>query len=85
MKKKYKYAIIGAIAGVPLSYFFQPSLLRKLIGFFDYLNNFADIDKVYRAFGTNTIRNNIILSVIVLAAIGFAIGYFKDKAAESNN
>jgi len=85
MKKKYKYAIFGAILGVPLSYFFQPSGLRRFVGFFDYINNIADINRVYRAFGADSFSNNIILSVIIFAAIGFGIGYFKDKAAESKD
>ncbi|MEM6686616.1 MAG: hypothetical protein AAF617_12615 [Bacteroidota bacterium] len=85
MKKKYKYAIFGAILGVPLSYFFQPKLVRQFLGFFDYINNFGDLDRISRSFGSNTIRNNIILSVLVFAAIGFALGYFKDKSAKSND
>jgi hypothetical protein len=72
--KKVTFAIIGAILGLPLSYYFQPELVRVKIGgignYFKYFNYILK-DSDY--------LGNVILSVLIFAIIGGLIGYFIDK------
>ena len=75
MNKKVKYAIIGAIAGLPLSYYFQPEILRQKISLLDYITNLG------KMFEADYLLKNIFMSVVVFAAIGYAIGYFSEKNA----
>jgi predicted RNA-binding Zn-ribbon protein involved in translation (DUF1610 family) len=67
-------AIIGAILGIPLSYYFQSSMVQnKVGGIVGYFKHFGDIVK------DGNLLGNVILSVIVFAIIGGLIGYFIDK------
>ena len=77
MKKKVLLASIGAILGIPLSYYFQPALVRaKTGGIGGYLQNFGDI------ISEGNLVVNVILSVIIFALVGGIIGYFIDKIEE---
>jgi hypothetical protein len=72
--KKVTFAIIGAILGLPISYYFQPELVRtKVGGIGGYFNHFGDILK------NSDYLGNVILSVLIFAIIGGLIGYFIDK------
>jgi hypothetical protein len=77
--KKVTFAIIGAILGLPLSYYFQPELVRVKIGgignYFKYFNYILK-DSDY--------LGNVILSVLIFAIIGGLIGYFIDKSKVQN-
>ena len=71
--KKVLFAIIGAILGIPLSYYFQPEAVRAKVGFSGYLEHFNEIlDK-------GELLGNVIFAVLIFAALGFVIGYFMDK------
>ncbi|MCA0447298.1 MAG: hypothetical protein LCH54_13825 [Bacteroidetes bacterium] len=72
--KKVIFAVIGAILGIPLSYFFQSEMVRtKVGGIFGYLQHFGDI------VNESSLLGNVILSVVIFAIIGGIIGYFLDK------
>lgn len=74
MKKRDLFAIIGAILGVPLSYYFQPEMVRmKVGGMGGYLKHFGEIVNEGELLG------NVLISVVVFALIGGVIGYFVDK------
>ena len=76
--KKVSFAVIGAILGFPLSYYFQPEIVRmKVGGVSGYLQHFGEI------MDDGDLTGNVIISVIIFAAIGGVIGYFVDKNAET--
>ena len=73
--KKIIFTIIGAVLGVPLSYFVQHPLVQMgSIG--DYLTGldfiFQDVELIIR----------LVLAVVVCAFIGFLIGLFLDRTAK---
>lgn len=69
-------SIIGAIIGLPLSYYFQPDMIRaKIGGISGYFKHFNQILEAEDLIG------NVIISMVVFALIGGIIGYFMDKNA----
>lgn len=73
--KKVIFAIIGAIFGLPLSYYFQPEMVRQKMSLLDY------ITKINEVFDQKDLVGNVVFGVIVFAVLGFTIGYFVDKNA----
>lgn len=74
--KKVIFGIIGAILGLPLSYYFQPDIVQaKVGGIAGYIKNFGKILE------TKDLISNVIMGVVVFAIIGIIIGYFMDKNA----
>ena len=72
--KKIIGAIIGAILGLPLSFYFQTEMIqRKAGGIGGYINKFGDV------INSKELFSNVIVSVIVFTIIGFFLGYFMDK------
>ncbi|MDO9614487.1 MAG: hypothetical protein Q7J86_08175, partial [Bacteroidota bacterium] len=69
--------ILGAIVGLPLSYYFHPQAIRFAMSIIDYVKNF---DEVYKS--VENFIGNVILSVVVFAVLGGIIGYFMDKNAK---
>ena len=81
--KKILFAIIGAILGIPLSYFFQHDIIKG-VGIGNYLENFDKVlDQGLSAASTfsniQDPRATAILSVVILTIVGGVIGYFFDK------
>lgn len=75
MKKKGFFAIIGAILGIPLSYYFQSAMVQaKVGGVGGYMTNLGEIANDPNLLG------NIILSVVIFTIVGGIIGYFLDKS-----
>lgn len=75
MNKKALLSIIGAVLGIPLSYYFQSEMVKaKMGGIGGYLEHFDQIAKNSEYFG------NVVISVIVFAIVGLAIGYFIDES-----
>lgn len=73
------FAIIGAILGIPLSYYFQSQIVQsKVGGIGGYLNQFGEIVK------DGNLLANVILSVVIFALVGGVIGYFIDQNANKN-
>jgi len=71
---KTTFTIIGAIAGLPLSYFFQPEMVKaKVGGLAGYIKHFGDILDEPDLYG------NVVAGVVVFALVGLLIGYFIDK------
>lgn len=80
MNKKVLFAIIGAILGIPLSYYFQSEMVRaKVGGIGNYLQNFGDI------VSNGNLLGNVILSVVIFAIVGGVVGYFIDKIETQKN
>jgi len=76
--KKVIFTIIGAILGLPLSYYFQPDMVQAKIGGINgYIQHFDEI------LDAKDLIGNVVMGVIVFAIIGFIIGYFMDKNANS--
>jgi len=72
--KKIIFAIVGALLGIPLSYYFQSDMVQaKVGGIAGYLENFDEI------VSSSDLVGNVILSVVIFALVGAAIGYFMDK------
>ena len=71
---KATFAIYGAILGIPLSYYFQPEVVKnKVGGIGGYLQNFGEI------VNNSNLLGNIIVSVVVFAIVGGVIGYFVNE------
>jgi len=79
--KKVTFAFLGGILGIPLSYYFQPDMVRaKVGGMGGYLENFGDI------VDNSDLLGNVFLSVVIFALVGLAIGYLIDtNEAKSTN
>lgn len=74
MNKKVLLPIVGAFFGIPLSYLFQSEIVKSKIGGFDgYIKHFDSVLK------EESLRGNVILSIVIFAFIGGVIGYFLDK------
>ena len=74
MNKKVLFAIIGAILGIPLSYYFQSQMVKsKMGGIVGYLKHFDEITN------NSNLLGNIVLSVVIFAIVGAVIGYFIDE------
>lgn len=72
--KKIVFAIIGAILGLPLSYYFQSDMLKMMVGGISgYIENFGDV------LDESELISNVIISIVVFAVIGFFIGNYLDK------
>ncbi|MEO0899617.1 MAG: hypothetical protein AAFY71_24620 [Bacteroidota bacterium] len=79
MSKKVIFGIIGAVLGVPLSYYFQPEMVKaKTGGIGGYLQQ---IDKVAE---NSELLTNVIISVVIFTLVGVLVGYFIDKNAEKD-
>ncbi len=77
--KKVTFAIIGAILGLPLSYYFQSNMVQsKVGGIGGYLENFGDV------VSNSDLLGNVVLSVVVFALVGGVIGYFVDENESKN-
>lgn len=67
------YPIIGAVLGIPLSYYFQPSIVQNLLGISQYMGR---LDKIFKEV---EFAVNIMNSILLFALIGCLIGYIVDK------
>lgn len=76
---KIKFAVGGAIAGVPLSFYFQSEMVKsKVGGIGGYLKHFDEI------INDSNLLSNVILSVVIFAIVGGIIGYFIDQSEAKN-
>jgi phosphate/sulfate permease len=73
MKKAAIFAIIGAILGMPLSYYFQNELIRSKVSIGGYIAHFSDVME------ETELLTNVVLSVVIFAIVGGVIGYFIDR------
>lgn len=74
MNKKVLFAIIGAVLGIPLSYYFQSELVKtKMGGVGGYLRHFDEITH------NSNLLGNVFLSMVIFAIAGGVIGYFLDQ------
>jgi phosphotransferase system glucose/maltose/N-acetylglucosamine-specific IIC component len=74
MNKKVLFAIIGAILGIPLSYYFQSEMVQsKMGGIGGYIQHFDQIAN------NSNLLGNVVLSVVIFAVVGVVIGYFIDE------
>lgn len=72
--RKIIFAILGAILGVPISFYFQPEMVQIKVGggVGGYIEHFDDIIKDSNLLGT------VILCMVILAIVGALIGYLID-------
>lgn len=81
------FALVGALIGVPLSYYFQSEIVKNYGGLYgstgmlSYLKNFTSIVEEYNQYIGDpwSIVFNVLISMLVFTLIGGAIGYFLDK------
>ena len=82
--KMVTFGLFGALMGIPLSYYFQSNIIKSYggnSGVFGYLRNFTQTVERYDKFVGNAgdIIFNVILSVVIFAIVGGAIGYYISK------
>lgn len=89
--KALVFGFLGAVSGIPLSYYFQPAAIRnhpflEAGSVVSYLRNFTKAVEQYDRFGGNgpDIIYNVLLSMVVFTAIGAAAGYFMDRREAGN-
>jgi hypothetical protein len=67
-------AIVGALMGIPLSYYFQSEMVRaKVGGVGGYMENFGDI------LSEGDLAINVFFGVVVFGIIGAILGYIIDS------
>jgi len=71
------FLILGAIIGLPLSYFLQSKMIQMYTrGFSNYVMDIGDLL-------TNSKTNTMIfVSIGIFSIVGFMIGYFLDKKSK---
>jgi len=75
--KKIIFGLIGLFLGIPLSYYFQSSMLQnKVGGLGGYMQHFDEI------LNNTTLAGNVLLSVLIFTLIGGLIGHYFDKNEE---
>lgn len=78
-EKKVGLTILGAFAGIPMSYYFQPELVRaKSGGIGGYISNFENILE------NSDLVGNVVFSVIVFALLGLGLGYLIESYEARN-
>ena len=78
--KKIILSILGAILGIPLSYFFMPAEIKEKVGNISgYIKHFKDIWEL------EDFRINVIISIVIFTLVGFTIGNFLDKKTNEKN
>lgn len=76
LNKKITFSILGAILGIPLSYYFQSEVVKNIVGGFGgYIQHFFDI-----IIKNSDFSINIIPSIVIFAVIGGIVGYFMDAS-----
>jgi phosphotransferase system glucose/maltose/N-acetylglucosamine-specific IIC component len=71
---KIKFAIIGALLGIPLSYYFQSGFVKTFSGGIGgYIKN---LDTVIDHEGS---LNSLLIGVVVFGLIGYLIGFILEK------
>tara|TARA_Y100001956_G_C4095510_1_gene175003 strand:+ start:694 stop:1158 length:465 start_codon:yes stop_codon:yes gene_type:complete len=82
MKRAVKYAIIGCLLGMPLSYFFQSEMVQNLAGgITGYMMNFLSIANEmdrYMGNGLSIVWNGI-LGIMLSGIAGGIGGYYLEK------
>lgn len=73
MSKKVRLASIGALIGIPLSFYFQSGIV-KIGGLGSYFKHFDQVIK------NSSLLGNVVLSVAIFAIVGGVIGYFMDES-----
>lgn len=78
------FSMFGAILGVPLSYYFQSDIFKHYgggTGMFGYVKGFIkNVERFDKYTGNGwDIVFNLLLSVIIFAALGGLMGYFIDN------
>ena len=69
------FSVLGFFAGIPVSYFFQPAIFRAKVPLGTYVTNF------WRALSEDQLRWPLIISCLVCAIIGKAIGAAIDSCS----
>jgi|GEM_PF-1149328 Putative stress-responsive transcriptional regulator len=81
--KMMTFALIGALLGIPFSYYFQSEMVQRMAGgITGYVKNFVTIvDDVDRFVGNGMdIIWDALIGVVIFTLIGGAIGYFMDAS-----
>ena len=77
---KIPFAIIGAILGIPLSFYFQTELVQtKVGGMSGYLQHFSQV------LDSTELAGNFFVSIIIFAIVGAVIGYLVDNSRAKSN
>lgn len=78
MNKTAILALIGALLGIPLSYYFQPDIIQSKLTLSEYLSNLPDVLRD----DSGNYMVPVILSVILSALVLGIVGYFMDHVGK---
>jgi uncharacterized membrane protein YfcA len=73
--KKVDFAIIGAVLGIPLSYYFQNEMIKNIVGGIS-----GYLDRLDKIVDNENLLTNLLVSILVFSFIGGLIGYLIDKS-----
>ncbi|QDH81126.1 hypothetical protein FKX85_19660 [Echinicola soli] len=88
--RSMSYTLMGALVGIPLSYYFQPDVIGHFEGsgnMISYLSNLASTISQYDEYVGNGLEVlvNIFLAMVVCGLAGGAIGYYSTKRKNQKN
>jgi|GEM_PF-6329865 len=81
ISKKVAFGVIGGIAGIFLSIYFQNGAIQSM-GISEYLEHLSELSQGSESGNFNL---NILISIIVFSAVGALIGHFLDKEKKNES
>ena len=83
MKNTPLFALLGGVIGIPVSYWFQPELLRQKMSLGKYLASLPDLLEQKRGsmsmISSSDVFANIVISCVLCALVLGVVGYVLDQ------
>lgn len=73
--------IVGAFFGLPVSYYFQPEVVRAKVSLSQYVESLPEIFSD----SSGQFTGPVILSIVICTIAGAIIGWFMDEAARKRD
>lgn len=88
--KTVTFSLTGALLGIPLSYYFQPEIIKNWkggTGIFGYLTGLPGILEEYNQYVGNSwsLVGNLVLSILLFTFLGGIIGYILEKKTNQSS
>lgn len=88
--KTVTFSLTGALLGIPLSYYFQPEIIKNWkggSGIFGYLTGLPGILEEYNQYVGNSwsLVGNLVLSIVLFTILGGIIGFILEKKSKQSS